>query len=150
MGMIFFTKVGPPTFEVLCTLSDRFDDGCGSTVRGWVNYYPHTNARDAFRRLQRFINTRFRLYLNYHSRGRGFGWKQYPNAALYTLGIIYIGSGVISTSESLRMLWDEDCRTAGLGRTERPVGWEGNGEPATRTLMWHCRRGNPQKQIGVL
>jgi group II intron reverse transcriptase/maturase len=65
------------------------------TVRGWVNYYRHTNASDAFRRLQRFINTRFRRYLNYRSKGRGFGWKKYPNVALYALGIIYIGSGVI-------------------------------------------------------
>ncbi len=65
------------------------------TVRGWVNYYRHTNASDAFRSLQRFINTRFRRYLNYRSKGRGFGWKQYPNAALYARGMIYIGSGVI-------------------------------------------------------
>jgi RNA-directed DNA polymerase len=65
------------------------------TVRGWVNYYRHTNASDAFRSLQRFINTRFRRYLNYRSKGRGFGGKQYPNAALYARGMIYIGSGVI-------------------------------------------------------
>ena len=65
------------------------------TVRGWVNYYRHTNASDAFRRLQRFINTRFRRYLNYRSKGRGFGWKKYPNATLYAQGMIYIGSGVI-------------------------------------------------------
>jgi hypothetical protein len=26
------------------------------------------------------------------------------------------------------MLCDEDCRTAVLGRTERTVGWEGDGE----------------------
>jgi len=64
-------------------------------LRGWVNYYRHTNASDAFRRLQRFINTRFRRYLNYRSKGRGFGWKKYPNAALYALGMIYVGSGVI-------------------------------------------------------
>jgi RNA-directed DNA polymerase len=32
------------------------------TVRGWVNYFRHTNASEAFRRLQRFINTRFRRY----------------------------------------------------------------------------------------
>jgi RNA-directed DNA polymerase len=65
------------------------------TVRGWVNYYRHTNASDAFRNLQRFINTRFRRYLNYRSKGRGFGWKKYPNATLYARGMIYIGSGVI-------------------------------------------------------
>ena len=65
------------------------------TVRGWVHYYRHTNASDAFRNLQRFINTRFRRYLNYRSKGRGFGWKKYPNATLYARGMIYIGSGVI-------------------------------------------------------
>jgi RNA-directed DNA polymerase len=73
----------------------EFVKAVNQTVRGWVNYYRHTNASDAFRRLQRFINTRFRRYLNYRSKGRGFGWKKYPNAARYTLGIIYIGSGVI-------------------------------------------------------
>src|SRR6516225_7116671 len=73
----------------------EFVQEVNQTVRGWVNYYRHTNASDAFRRLQRFINTRFRRYLNYRSKGRGFGWKKYPNGALYALGIIYIGSGVI-------------------------------------------------------
>src|ERR1700676_1975018 len=48
------------------------------------------------------------------------------------------GAESSGTSESLRMLWDEDCRTAGLGKTERPVGWEGNGEPARSTLLRHC------------
>src|ERR1700758_3521049 len=59
------------------------------------------------------------------------------------------GAESSDTSESLRMPWDEDCRTAGLGKTERPVGWEGNGEPARETLVRHCRRGNPQKQTGA-
>src|ERR1700694_2231176 len=45
------------------------------------------------------------------------------------------GAESSGTSVSLRMLWDEDCRTAGLGKTERPVGWEGNGEPARSTLL---------------
>jgi RNA-directed DNA polymerase len=31
------------------------------------------------------------------------------------------------------MLCDEDCRTAGFGKTERPVGWEGNGETSCKT-----------------
>jgi hypothetical protein len=37
------------------------------------------------------------------------------------------------------MLRDEDCRTAGFGKTERPVGWEGNGETpceANEALQW--------------
>lgn len=64
-------------------------------VLGWVNYFRHTNASEAFRRLQLFICTRFRRYLNYRSKGRGFGWKKYPNRTLYARGLIYIGSGVI-------------------------------------------------------
>jgi RNA-directed DNA polymerase len=64
-------------------------------MRGWTNYFLHTNASDAFRRLQRFINTRFRRYLTCRSKGRGFGWKKYPNSKLYAMGLIYIGSGVL-------------------------------------------------------
>jgi RNA-directed DNA polymerase len=64
-------------------------------VMGWVNYFKHTNANEAFRRLQRCINARFRRYLNYRSKGRGFGWKRYPNSRLYDLGMIYIGSGMV-------------------------------------------------------
>lgn len=64
-------------------------------VMGWVNYFRHTNASDAFRRLQRFINIRFRRYLTHRSRGRGFGWNKFPNGKLYAMGITYIGSGMI-------------------------------------------------------
>jgi hypothetical protein len=46
------------------------------------------------------------------------------------------------------MLRDEDCRTAVLGKTERAVGWEGNGNPITVELVRHCEGGNPQKLIG--
>lgn len=64
-------------------------------VMGWVNYFRHTNASDAFRRLQRFINTRFRRYLTFRSKGRGFGWAKYPNRKLYAMGMVYIGSGML-------------------------------------------------------
>lgn len=64
-------------------------------VLGWVNYFKHTNANNAFRKLQRFINIRFRRYLTHRSKGRGFGWKRYPNSKLYAMKIIYIGSGMI-------------------------------------------------------
>ena len=67
----------------------RIDD----TVRGWVNYFQHTNASQAFRRLQRFINLRVRRYLSQRHRERGTGWKRYPNSKLYAMGLIYIGSG---------------------------------------------------------
>jgi hypothetical protein len=46
------------------------------------------------------------------------------------------------------MLRDEDCRTAVLGKTERTVGWEGNGNPIRVELVRHCEGGNPQKPIG--
>jgi RNA-directed DNA polymerase len=64
-------------------------------VRGWTNYFLHTNASDAFRRLQRFINTRFRRYLTFRRKGRGFGWRRHPNSKLYAMGLIYIGSGLL-------------------------------------------------------
>jgi len=74
---------------------DEFIGNINQVVRGWVNYYRHTNASEAFRMLQRFINTRLRRYLTFRSKGRGFGWKKFPNKKLYAMGIIYIGSGII-------------------------------------------------------
>jgi RNA-directed DNA polymerase len=62
-------------------------------MTGWVNYFRHTNASQAFRGLQRFVNIRFRRYLTQRSKGRGFGWKRYPNRKLYAMGLPYIGSG---------------------------------------------------------
>ena len=85
----YFTKRRAPISP------DVFVQQINQTVRGWANYYRHTNASQAFRSLQRFINTRFRRYLTYRSKGRGFGWKRYPNKSLYARGIIHIGSGYI-------------------------------------------------------
>src|SRR6266700_3350930 len=73
----------------------EFVEQVNQTVRGWANYFRHTNASEAFRRLQRFINIRFRRYLNFRSKGRGFGWKDRKSTRLYARGMIYIGSGVI-------------------------------------------------------
>lgn len=79
---------------------DEFVRRVNQTVRGWANYYRHTNASDAFRSLQRFINTRFRRYLTFRSKGRGFGWRKFPNRVLYAKGMIYIGSGYIRYEEA--------------------------------------------------
>lgn len=76
-------------------LPHEFVRKVNQVVLGWANYYRHTNASEAFRRLQRFINIRFRRYLNYRSKRRGFGWKEFPNKKLYAMGIIYIGSGFV-------------------------------------------------------
>jgi len=64
-------------------------------VTGWANYFRHTNASQAFRGLQRFVNIRFRRYLTQRSKGRGFGWKRFPNSKLYAMGLAYIGSGML-------------------------------------------------------
>lgn len=64
-------------------------------LMGWVNYFRHTNASKAFAFLQHFINIRFRRYLTRRSKGRGFGWKKYPNGKLYAMGMPYIAGGLI-------------------------------------------------------
>src|SRR5215510_10684951 len=43
-----------------------------------------------------------------------------------------------STWRNLRMVCEEDCRTAVLGKTERTVGWAGDGDPTMRGLVRHC------------
>jgi RNA-directed DNA polymerase len=65
-------------------------------MTGWANYFRHTNASQAFRGLQRFVNIRFRRYLPQRSKGRGFGWKRFPNSQLYAMGLAYIGSGMLT------------------------------------------------------
>jgi RNA-directed DNA polymerase len=64
-------------------------------VTGWVNYFRHTNASRAFRRLQCFVNSRFRRYLTHRSKGRGSGWQRFPNSQLYARGLVSIGSGLL-------------------------------------------------------
>jgi group II intron reverse transcriptase/maturase len=76
-------------------LPSEFVRRVNEVVLGWANYYRHTNASEAFRDLQRFINIRFRRYLNYRSKRQGFGWKHFPDQKLYAMGMIYIGSGFI-------------------------------------------------------
>jgi group II intron reverse transcriptase/maturase len=80
---------------------DAFVQRLNHTVRGWANYYRHTNASEAFRRLQQFINTRFRRYLTHRCKGRGFGWRKFPNKTLYAKGIIYIGSRYLRREKAL-------------------------------------------------
>jgi RNA-directed DNA polymerase len=65
-------------------------------VTGWANSFRHTNASQAFRGLQRFVNIRVRRYVTQRSTGRGFGWKRFPNSTLYAMGLAYIGSGLLT------------------------------------------------------
>jgi group II intron reverse transcriptase/maturase len=94
-------------------------------VTGWANYCRHTNASQAFRGLQRFVNIRFRRYLTQRSKGRGFGWKRFPNRKLYAMGLVYMGSGLLTyrakPAHDVRgSLSDrrtrENCTYGGMGR----------------------------------
>jgi group II intron reverse transcriptase/maturase len=62
-------------------------------VTGWANSCRQTNASQAFRGLQCFVNIRCRRYLPQRRKGRGFGWKRFPHSKLYAMGLAYIGSG---------------------------------------------------------
>ena len=86
-------------------LPEEFVRQVNQAVLGWANYYRHTNASQAFRSLQRFVNIRFRRYLDYRSKRRGFGWITYPNRKLYAMGIIYIGSGFIRYESGTVNAW---------------------------------------------
>jgi hypothetical protein len=50
------------------------------------------NKTNTVRQLQRTLyhkakqDIRFRRYLTFRSKGRGFGWKKYPNKRLYAMG----------------------------------------------------------------
>ena len=95
-------------------------------VTGWVNYFRHTNASQAFRGLQRFVNIRFRRYLTQRSKGRDFGWKRFPNSKLYAMGLAYIGSGMLDVP-------GETCAWCAMKTVGPPysgklnVRWDGKG-----------------------
>ncbi len=57
---------------------DKFVRQINQAVLGWANYYRHTNASQALRLLQRFINIRFRRYLNYRSKRARFRMETIP------------------------------------------------------------------------
>ena len=78
---------------------EQFIRQMNSVVRGWANYYRHTNAATALRLLQEFINNRTRRYLHYRRKGRGFGFDRYPTEKLYRMGLIQIHSGWIKPEE---------------------------------------------------
>jgi len=48
------------------------------------------------------------------------------------------------------MLCEESCRTAVFGKTERTVGWEGNGAEIMIGLVRHCKGETRSKRIGPI
>jgi group II intron reverse transcriptase/maturase len=72
-----------------------FVDMVNPMVTGWANDCRHTNASQAFRRLQCFVTIRLRRDLTHSSNGRGFGWQLFPNSKLSMMGLVSIGSGLL-------------------------------------------------------
>jgi RNA-directed DNA polymerase len=56
----------------------------------------HTNASQAFRGLQRFVNIRLRRSLPQRRKGRGFGGHRVPNSKLSAMGLASLGSGMLT------------------------------------------------------
>jgi RNA-directed DNA polymerase len=52
-------------------------------LRGWTNYYKHTNATESFGKLQAYSNNKVRRYLRRRKAQTGYGYKDYPNSYLY-------------------------------------------------------------------
>jgi len=107
-------------------------------VTGWANSFRHPNASPAFRGLQRVVNRRFRRYLTQRSTGRGSDGNAFRTASCMRWGSSPLAAACLSPWRNLRMVGDEDCRTAVLGKTARTVGWEGDGEPTMTGLVRHC------------
>jgi len=65
-------------------------------LRGWANYYVHTNASNAFGMVQKFLNKRIRRFLRRRRHRKGMGYWQYPDEFLYgKLSLLRINSGFL-------------------------------------------------------
>lgn len=64
-------------------------------LRGWVSYYAHTHASQAFDKLQSYANRRLRRHLRRRRQKSGLGrYKEMPDRFLYEkLGLAYIRRG---------------------------------------------------------
>lgn len=64
-------------------------------LRGWVQYYAHTHASQAFDKLQAYTNRRLRRHLRRRRQKSGLGrYKEMPDRVLYEkLGLAYIRRG---------------------------------------------------------
>ena len=64
-------------------------------LRGWANYYAHTNAAREFGKLQRYANGRLRRHLRRRRQMSGLGrYREMPDQILYEkLGLACIRSG---------------------------------------------------------
>src|SRR5260363_192148 len=71
-------------------------------------------------------------------KATGLDGRNIQTAGCTQWGCPILRAACLSIKEPLRMVHDEDCRTAVFGKTERTVGLEGDDEPDTTKLMRHC------------
>lgn len=64
-----------PTKEVIARINAK--------VRGWVSYFRHSNAADAFRYVRLHVEKKVRRMLMRRRGKRGFGWKRWSREYVY-------------------------------------------------------------------
>jgi group II intron reverse transcriptase/maturase len=84
-------KVGQAQGLSLAQMIEQVNYG----LRGWVQYYAHTHASQAFDKLQAYVNRRLRRHLRRRRQSSGLGrYKEMPDRVLYEkLGLAYIRRG---------------------------------------------------------
>lgn len=64
-------------------------------LRGWANYYTHTNAKVSYEKIQKFVEDRIRRYLRFLRHKGGKGYRDYPREYLTKIfGLVDIRGGV--------------------------------------------------------
>src|SRR5262249_54587675 len=71
-------------------------------------------------------------------KAEGSGGSSTRRDASMPWGSPPLAAGGFDTPAPLRMFCEEGGRTAVLGKTERTVGWEGDGDPIMMGLVRHC------------
>lgn len=73
-------RVGPHTLHVKPA---EVVESLNQFLRGWTNYYKHTNARKVFCKVQDYCNWKVRRYLQRRRARKGAGWKRYTNRFMH-------------------------------------------------------------------
>jgi RNA-directed DNA polymerase len=86
-----------PHQRLMRLIAEKICDGnILKLIRGWANYYVHTNAGKSFGLVQKFVNKRIRRFLRRRRHKKGMGYRQYPDEFLYKrLGLLRINSGFL-------------------------------------------------------
>ena len=117
---------------------DAFVQRLNHTVRGWANYYRHTTPVRRFAAYNNSSTPACAATSPIAGKAGGLDGSSFQTRPCMPRGSSTLAAGISGARKLLCMLCDEDCRTAVLGRTERPVGWEGDGEPTMSEQVRHC------------